>query len=61
LESIPVPENNEHNGFGGRTNGADLTVPLAQHNLEVLFLYFNTLNCGHATLIDPITTDWSAL
>jgi len=61
LESVSVPENNERNGSDGGINGANLTLSLAQHNPGVSFLYFNVLQCGHTTLIDPMATNWSAL
>jgi len=50
LTSIPVPENNERNDTGDGTNGGNLTLPLAQHNPGVSFLYFNVLQSGHTTL-----------
>jgi len=55
LES--VLENNECHGSGGGTNGANLTLPFAQHSSGFSFLYFNALQCGHTTLIDLIATD----
>jgi len=40
LVSVPVPENNVGNGSGSGTNGADLTLPLAQYNPGYLISVF---------------------
>ncbi|XP_055903924.1 uncharacterized protein LOC129939795 [Eupeodes corollae] len=58
MESVPNPQTNGYNGSGGGSDGINFTLPYAQHNPLVSFLYFNALQCEQTEFIEPITTYW---
>ena len=57
LESFPIPETNDRNGFCGGTNCGNFTFPPAQHNPVDWPLYFNALQYWKMIVISPIATN----